>query len=66
MSQSANQWKEKATFPKNYGEPSCVLGNTDETVAKLIFCLGATDQSLMVYSMERDEWREGKKHFIES
>ena len=48
-----------ATFPKSYGVPSCVLGNTEEAVAKEIFCLGATDQSLMVYGVERDEWREG-------
>ena len=64
MSLSANQWTEKATFPKNYGVPSCVLGNTDETVAKEICCLGANDESLMVYNVDRDEWREGEIQFF--
>ena len=60
MSLGANQWTQKATFPKAYGVPSCVLWETDDTGEKEIYCLGALDESLMVYNLARDEWREGE------
>ena len=60
MSLGANQWTQKATFPKPYGVPSCVLWETDDTGEKEIYCLGAKDESLMVYNLARDEWREGE------
>ena len=66
MSLSANQWTEKAKFPKGYSDyssPSCVVWETEETGEKEIYCLGAIDKSLMVYNAERDEWREGETFF---
>jgi len=59
MNLKTNQWTSRASFPKSYnGITSCVLWETDETKEEEIYCIGANDKSVMVYNLERDEWRE--------